>query len=193
MQVKLPLVLAGAVSALALTLAPTAALAHDGHGGDGDHGGHGDHGGNGGNGDHGDHGDDNLVRADLVPSMPTDAAIDGVAPGGLPWQLSRGEVRVRQNGRVDVRIEGLQIPRNGSADNPVPAVDAVLYCGGVAAADSGAQPLTVPDGDARFRVFLSVPSRCDQATVLISPSTAVGKAYIASAVGSGHEGHGDGR
>jgi hypothetical protein len=174
MQVKSSLALLGAVSALVLALAPSAAVA------DGGHGGHDGHGGDGGDGN-------DLIRADLVPSMPTDDAINGVAPGGAPWILSRGEVRVRDNGRMDVRIQGLQIPRNGGADNPIPAIDAVLYCSGVATADSGPQPMTVPDGDARFRAYLSVPKHCDAATVLISPSTAVGKAYIASAVATyGH-------
>ena len=161
MHSKLPVAMIGAASALALSLIPSAALASHGH--------------------HHHHGH-NLIRADLTPSLPTDAAINGVNPGGLPWILSRGEVRVRDSGRVDVRIEGLQIPRNGAADNPVASIDAVLYCSGVMAADSGPQPLSVPDGDARFRVFLTVPETCDAATVLISPSAAVGVAYIASAM-----------
>ena len=119
---------------------------------------------------------------DFTPSMPTDDPINGVNPGGLPWVLDRGQVRVRDNGRMDVRIQGLQIPRNGGEDNPIPAIDAVLYCGGMAVADSGPQPMTVPGGDARFRVHLMVPKTCADATVLISPSTAVGLAYIASAM-----------
>jgi hypothetical protein len=42
--------------------------------------------------------------------------------------------------------------------------------------------MTVPGGDARFRVHLMVPKTCADATVLISPSAAVGAAYIASAM-----------
>jgi hypothetical protein len=42
--------------------------------------------------------------------------------------------------------------------------------------------LSIPDGDARFRVFLDVPRTCDDATVLISPTASMGAAYIASAV-----------
>jgi hypothetical protein len=151
--------LLGAVPALALTLMPATALADGGR-----HAGH------------------DLIRSDLTPSLPTDAPINGVNPGGAPWQIDRGEVRVRPDGRMDVRIEGLQIPRNGGADNPIAFIDAVLYCSGSAVADSGPQPMSVPGGDARFRVFLDVPETCDAATVLISPSAAVGVVYIASAV-----------
>jgi hypothetical protein len=146
----------GTFSVLALALSPAAALADGG---------------------------DDLIDADLTPSLPGDAPINGVAPGGAPWVIDRGEVRVRDSGRMDVRIEGLQIPRtDGTEDNPVPSIVAVLYCGGSPVADSGPQPMTVPEGDAEFRVWLQVPERCDMATVLISPSTAVGARYIASAV-----------
>jgi hypothetical protein len=161
-----PAFLLGAVPALALAFAPTAAFA--------------DHGGHEAGGRH--HGHD-LIRSDLTPAVPTDDPIDGVAPGGAPWVIDRGEVRVRSNGRTDVRIEGLQIPRNGGTDNPIASIDAVLYCAGAQVADSGPQPMTVPGGDARFRVFLDVPRVCEAPTVLISPSTAVGKAFIASAIG----------
>jgi hypothetical protein len=158
MNRTLPVALAGALPALALTLMPSAALAH------GDHHGH------------------NLIRADFTPSLPTDAPINGVNPGGLPWVLDRGQVRWRDNGRVDVRLQGLQIPRNGGEDNPIASIDAVLYCDGMMAADSGPQPMSVPGGDARFRVTVATPSTCHDATVLISPSAAVNVAYIASAM-----------
>jgi hypothetical protein len=154
----LPVALLGVVPALALSLMPTA------NAGQGRQAGH------------------DLIRAELTPSVPTDQPIDGVAPGALPWIIDRGEVRVRPDGRMDVRITGLQVPRNGGADNPVGMIDAVLYCEGHPVADSGPQPMSVPEGDARFRVRLDVPSTCDDAAVLISPSPLVGRAYIASAV-----------
>ena len=157
---KLTAALLGAVPALALALVPSSALA-----------------------DHGHHHGHDLIRMHLTPSLPTDDPIVGVNPGGLPWIIDRGEVRIRANGRTDVRIEGLQIPRaDGTADNPVGMIDAVVYCDGEMVADSGPMPLSVPAGDARFRVQLDVPGTCVAATVLISPSTAVGAAFIASAV-----------
>lgn len=146
----------GACSVLALSLSPAAAFADGG---------------------------DDLIDASLTPSNIHDPAINGVAPGGVPWIIDRGEVRVRDDGRMDVRIEGLQVPApDGSASNPVASINAVLYCGGMAVADSGPHPLSVPDGDARFRVRLAVPRHCDMATVLISPTPLVGQRFIASAV-----------
>ena len=85
---KLCAALLGAIPALALALVPSSAFA-----------------------DHGHHGGHDLIRMDLTPSMTTDDPIVGVNPGSLPWILDRGEVRLRQNGRMDVRIEGLQVPR----------------------------------------------------------------------------------
>jgi hypothetical protein len=160
--------LAGAASALALTLSPSAAFAQDGHG-------------------------HNLVRSALTASLPTDDAINNVNPGGLPWQIEEGSVRVRTNGRMDVRIEGLQVTRaDGSADNPVANIHAVLYCGGTVAADSGAHPMSVPGGDSLFRVMLTVPGTCADAVVLIQPDSAQtpgtrANAYIASAFASSSE------
>jgi hypothetical protein len=126
-----------------------------------------------------------LIRADLFGSQIGFPAINGVLPGGAPWVIDRGEVRVRDDGRMDVRIEGLQIPAaDGTESNPIASIDAVLYCAGEDPIDSGPQPLSVPGGDARFHVDLDVPSTCDGATVLISPSAAVGVRYIAFTVPS---------
>jgi hypothetical protein len=168
MNWKPRMALAGVVPVIALALAPTAAVAGGG---------------------------DNLIRGNLTASMPTDAPINGVNPGGLPWVIDRGDVRVRETGRMDVRIEGLEIPRNGTFDNPVANIHAVLYCSGVAAAYSGAQPMTtgvgLGFGDARFRVLLTVPETCDDAVVLIQPNNpstgAPAPAYIASLVAMGDD------
>jgi hypothetical protein len=146
----------GAFSVLALALSPAAAFAHGGH---------------------------DVIDANLVPSQVDDPDINGVAPGGAPWIIDRGEVRVRENGRMDVRIEGLQIPSTtGPAANPVASINAVLYCDGMQVADSGPQPMTVPGGDAEFRVRLHIRHDCDRASVLISPTGRVGQIYIASAM-----------
>ncbi len=156
---------AGAAAALALTLTPVAASAHGG----------------------GSHRGDDLVRSSFTPSLPTDAAIFGVRPGGAPWVLKRGEVRVRESGRVDVRLKGFRVLRaDGTTDNPVASITVGLFCGGTLAVRSEPQALSVPAGNARFRIWLDVPESCDDATVLISPAANAG-AYIASAMGKHHE------
>jgi hypothetical protein len=120
-----------------------------------------------------------VIRADLHPSLTTFPAINGALPGGVPWVLDRGEVRVRDDGRMDVRIDGLLVPAaDGTTSNPVASVTAVLYCGGVRSGDSGPQALDA-DGDARFRADVGAVGGCDDATVLISPTAAVGARYIA--------------
>lgn len=163
MKRMLPTTMLGA--ALALALSPSAALADQGQ-------------------DSGRRLGNDVLRAGLTPAVPTDAPVDGVNPGGLPWVIDRGEVRLRVGGRLDIRIEGLQVPRaDGTTDNPVASVDAVVYCAGVQVADSGPRPLSVPGGDLRFRTEVDVPTACASPTILISPTPLVGKAYIASAVG----------
>ncbi|NUS50110.1 MAG: hypothetical protein HOQ22_03585 [Nocardioidaceae bacterium] len=153
------LALVGAVSALALSLGTGAASA-TGH---------------------------DVIRNTLTPSLPTDPAINGVPPGGKPWIIGRGEVRVRDTGRMDVRIRGLQIPNlngDGVDVNPVGSINALLFCDGMLTADSGPHPMTVPGGNARFRVNLPLSGDCENPSVLISPTASGGGAYIASAVGS---------
>ena len=163
MHVKSRLALAGAVAVLGLALNPAAALAHGG--------GH------------------TIIKADLIGSTsPKNGGqpILGVVPGGRDWIVARGEVRVRESGRIDVRLEGLQIPAadnpTGVTSNPVPTITATLYCGATVAGVSTVQPLSVPDGDARFRETLALTTTdCDSPTVLINPNGAAGT-YIANSV-----------
>lgn len=157
MHVSSRLALVGAGAVLALVVTPVAASAHGG--------------------------DHTLIKAAFTPSKTTDPAINGVNPGGRDWILDRGEVRVRDTGRTDVRLEGLQIPAfnpDGTAANPVALITVSLYCGGTLAARSDPQPLSRPDGDARFRITLAAMDSCDAATVLINPNNPA--AYIASAM-----------
>ena len=70
--------------------------------------------------DHGDRGRGGAHREDgrrmvvlstsLVPSVPTDPSLLGVAAGGVPWVLRSGEVQLRGSGRLTIRIRGLLIP-----------------------------------------------------------------------------------
>src|SRR5436305_15054829 len=44
-----------------------------------------------------------LLRSTLAPSLPGDPTFHGVNPGGAPWVLQRGEVRLKRNGQFPPR------------------------------------------------------------------------------------------
>ncbi len=134
-------------------------------------------------GDHGNRGEhrgEALFESALAPSLPTDAAIDGVTPGGVPWVLNRGEARLRSNGDLRVEIRGLVIPTGPFAGTPGPVktVTASLYCGGSVEGTTPSAPLS-SRGDAELDGTVTVPSKCLQPTVLVHPNGGAG-AYIAA-------------
>lgn len=69
-----------------------------------------------------------LINESLAPSQSTDPTFHGVTPGGAPWVLKRGEVRLKSDGKLDLRVEGLVIPALGTP-GPVTTISASLYCG----------------------------------------------------------------
>jgi hypothetical protein len=113
-----------------------------------------------------------LLRAPIAGSLTTDRPIFGATPGGAPWVIDRGSARVRRDGRIEVRVEGLIIPR-GDNTNPVPRLSATLVCNGKLAANSSMTTRTVPfsrSGDARIRDYVKVPKRCIAPVVLLNPN-----------------------
>jgi hypothetical protein len=129
-----------------------------------------------------------VLAVSLAPSMPTDPAIHGIAPGGLPWALGHGTVRLNADGRLRIDIHGLVIPivhtvggTTFPADTPRPvaAVQAELFCapdGSGAVATTAAVPIS-ERGDARIDARISLPATCLAPEVLVGPS---GAAYIAA-------------
>jgi len=128
-------------------------------------------------GEHGHRqGDDRAGFAQtLAPSVPTDPSFHGVAPGGAPWVLRRGDVKV-SDGRLDLRVRGLVIPvapGNGTP-GPVNTISASLYCGAdanTAPAETTGQVPISRRGDARIRDRSSdVPDICLAPVVLVHPN-----------------------
>src|SRR4051812_24835492 len=81
-----------------------------------------DHGGN--------HRGNALLESSLAPSLTSDPVFHGVAPGGAPWVLRRGDVELKRS-RLELRVRGLVIPSppgDGTA-GPVKTISASLYCG----------------------------------------------------------------
>ena len=136
-------------------------------------------------GDHG-HGRDEgngvkLFRSSLAPSQPpgTDPSIHSVTPGGVPWSLDKGSVKISRKGKFDLRLEGLVITATGTA-RPVTTITASLYCGAdanaTAAATTGQVPISA-DGDARIHQRVTLPATCLAPIVLVHPNGGLG-AYI---------------
>jgi hypothetical protein len=121
-----------------------------------------------------------LIDEALAPSHPTDPILHGVSPGGLPWVLKSGNVRVNSNGKLDLHVKGLVIPTTGTG--PVTTISASLYCDAdtntIAAATSKQVPLS-SKGDARIHdPSFSVPSSCLAPVILVHPN-GLPKLYIA--------------
>jgi hypothetical protein len=124
-----------------------------------------------------------VLRGQLAGSNPAPAspAIAGIKPGGAPWVTGRTEVRVGEDGRTEVEINGLVIPPpRGTGVNPIAQVVATLVCNQTVGSSTAAFALS-PAGDGSTSDMIAVPSRCADPTVLIQPA-ANRTVYIASAV-----------
>lgn len=122
-----------------------------------------------------------VVRVHLMGSQPAPASpvIAGINPGGAPWVNDRSTARVREDGRIKVKIRGLVIPPPiGTGVNPVASVVATLVCNDTVGESTDPFSLS-PSGDGRTRDTIAVPEDCADPTVLIQPA-ANRTLYIAS-------------
>jgi len=131
---------------------------------------------------HGRH-DEQLIKESLAPSLPGDPAFHGVDPGGAPWVLTDGRVRLKSDGELDLRVRGLVIPIapfNGTP-GPVTTINASLYCGADSEKAAVATTEQVPissSGNARIDDSLTVPSTCLSPVILVHPN-GIATLYIA--------------
>jgi hypothetical protein len=159
------LVVAVSVMAAAVAVYAGVAVGHDGGGGSG----------KGGDRHGGDRGKAVLDES-LAPSQTTDPTFHGVAPGGAPWVLNRGEVKLKGTGRLELRVRGLVIPvapGNGTP-GPVTTISASLYCGADTETTAADTTQAVPisrSGDARIRDdSFTVPATCLAPVILVHPN-----------------------
>ena len=129
-----------------------------------------------------------VLAVSLAPSQLNDPMIHGVGPGGLPWAIKHGTVRLNADGRLRVDIHGLVIPIvhtvggmtfPAGTPRPVTAVQAELFCApdsSGAVATTAAVPIS-DRGDARIEARISLPATCLAPEVLVGPSAS---AYIAA-------------
>src|SRR5438309_1391923 len=80
---------------------------------------------------HGRHHGRPLIKESLAPSQLNDPPFHGVSRGSAPWVLRRGEVRLKRDGKLNLRVRGLVIPNPPGDGTPgmVTTISASLYCG----------------------------------------------------------------
>ena len=122
-----------------------------------------------------------ILRAELVGSMTADPPIAGIAPGGAPWVNGPSKARVREDGRIEVKIKGLVIPPPvGTGVNPVASVVATLVCDG--AVESSTAPFALDAaGDGSTSDVITGTRHCEDPIVLIQPAANLAR-FIASTV-----------
>jgi hypothetical protein len=111
--------------------------------------------------------------------------VRGLAGGGLPWTLDRARGRLRADGRLDLRVEGLvlarraPVPPAAQGTNPIAQFKAIVSCltpgpGGTTAATVNRETAPVaasPDGDARFQTTVDLPHPCIAPIVFVTSPT----------------------
>jgi hypothetical protein len=126
-----------------------------------------------------------VLSAALAPSVPTDPAIFGAAPGGAPWKLTHGQADLSSSGRILVDVRGLVLTSTGA--NPVPDLAASVYCAGTLAATTAPVPFSTT-GNARIRTTLSLPALCPVPAILLNPATGSSSADVKTGTYIGFDG-----
>ena len=109
----------------------------------------------------------------VVGSVPN-ATIGGVASGGAPSTVARGEASISGNGKLEVEVQGLLLTTGAPANlvgtvGPVQMVAASLVCGGsggAVAASTHGVPLS-PAGNAEIEATVTVPATCFAPVILV--------------------------
>jgi hypothetical protein len=108
--------------------------------------------------------------------------IRGVPGGGLPWQLEQAHGKLRSDGHLNVKVEGLvlaerdPVPANLQGTNPIPQFRAIVSCLTPGSPDTGENVTTdpvpaSPDGDARIDTRVELPDPCIAPIVFVTSPT----------------------
>jgi hypothetical protein len=127
---------------------------------------------------------DDVLRFDVMtpvtePFTGTANPIRGVSGGGLPWEIDEGEGRLRSDGRLKVKVEGLvlarrdPVPANRQGTNPIPQFRAIVSCLTTANPTTPVNVMTdpvpaSPTGDARIRATVDLPEPCIAPIVFVT-------------------------
>jgi hypothetical protein len=114
-------------------------------------------------------GGNDVLREGLVASQVGGPIILGLRPGGRDWVIDEdhSSARVREDGRLRVRIEGLLFEQPPFL--PLPGVSASVACGDTLTSSDVLVQLT-DDGDAEIEDELSLPDPCADPVVFVHPN-----------------------
>ncbi len=121
-----------------------------------------------------------LLDASMTGIPTAGQSLLGVAGGGVPWVLDRGDARLFADGRLQVSVAHLVLAAGPLAGtNPIPAGRAIVAC------NAGATTLMTdlvpfsPDGDAMVTATVDLPSPCLAPVVFFAGQTAGGPRWFA--------------
>jgi hypothetical protein len=121
-----------------------------------------------------------LLDASMTGIPTGGMMLEGVAGGGLPWVLARGDARLFADGQLQVSVSHLVIatgPKAGT--NPIPTGRAIVVCnGGTSMVMSGLVPYS-PEGNAMVNTRVDLPSTCLAPVVFFAGQTANGPLWFA--------------
>jgi hypothetical protein len=112
---------------------------------------------------------------DQGPYVGPANAIRGIPGAGSPWSIDKANGTLKQNGDLDVKVNGLII--TGTGANPVPTFRAVVSCQSIAdGAATVVNRVTAPfpattKGDAQFKGNVDMPSPCVAPIVFVTAGT----------------------
>ena len=121
-----------------------------------------------------------ILDASMTGIPTAGLALEGVAGGGVPWVLDRGDARLFADGRLQVSVQHLVLASGPLAGtNPIPTGRAIVACnGGATKVMSGPVPYSA-DGNATVDTQVVLPSPCLGPVVFFAGQTAGGPRWFA--------------
>ena len=121
-----------------------------------------------------------LLDASMTGIPTAGMSLLGVAGGGVPWVLDRGDARLFADGRLQVSVQHLVLAAGPLAGtNPIASGRAIVACGGGASTVMTDLVPFSPDGDAMVSTTVDLPSPCLAPVVFFAGQTGGGPRWFA--------------
>lgn len=122
-----------------------------------------------------------VIDASMVGIPPASAGqtLLGVAGGGIAWTLDKGSAKLYSNGHLEVDVDHLVLAAGPAiGTNPVPTGRAIVVCNADTIVMTDTVPFS-PDGNAKVRTDISLPSPCLAPVIFFAGQTGAGPRWFA--------------